>query len=205
MFTYNEKYKQTTQTEKNTASWIICSNPEDIFYVSCDERKMVQLTLNDKGINTVFSDKELAFFDGILKTDDSEYTEIELKFLARLGHYALNISKKELFSATHNYLGGCFWNDVIYSLGGFKRYIVETIISAKSDSYTFDELYYGFEDSKTAGQSLAKFETIKRFLLTEFIYKGECIVSSISKDESIVPIQKYRASTEVFKEEEFDL
>jgi len=201
--TLNEKHFQTKNSEKQYASYIICSNPSDPFYSTHDERKMVVLTLNEENANTAFSTKELNFLDSLMKVDESEHSEKEIEFLARSGHFFLEYHKQDDLPATFNYLGGEFWDDVLKSLGAFKKLTVETLISGDKNEYTYDSISYEFDNIKDSRQKTVKFTNLVKFLSNDFTYKGDKLLESFSKEEKkLFPIDKYKSVNLAFSEEE---
>jgi len=201
--TINEKHIQTKKSERNHASYIICSNPSDRFYSSHDERKMVILNLSEENINKVLSNKMLSFLDGLWRPEDEDYNEVELKFLARTGHFMLDQHKKGLYPEDFNYLGGCFWDDVINSLGAFKKLAVEMLISGESDVYSYAKIVSQFELQGNHKSNVVRLPNLVRFLTHDFTYKGEKILKAHNiKEKTLTPIDKYRSSSLAFKEDE---
>jgi hypothetical protein len=205
MVTFNEKHKQTKESEEQFASYIICSNPSDPFHTEYDERRVVQTTLTKKKLLDLMTAKERDFLDKLANIEES-LNDVQTEFLAQLGHWLLAQAKENPREAVHCYKGGTFWDDVIKSLGGFKRRAVERILARESSEYGFEELCYDWKEDKSNRQVIPHWSTFKVFL-ESFQYMDENLIESIDeKEKTFKPNEKYYPiDFEEFDDEEFDI
>lgn len=151
--TYNAKFKQTTKSERQYASYIIASNDEDPFYVTHEERKIVCVALTESNAIDFLTEEERDFIDELPKEIEADATKKDLKFLAHLGHYLLNYAKnnEDMFSPNAQYGGGAFWDDVVKSLSLMSRIAVEKALSGEFEEVSYDELLIEFDEHKSMG------------------------------------------------------
>jgi len=187
--TYQEKHIQTKESEEQYASYVICSNPSDQFYVEWDERRVVQVGLTDEKLEDMMSAKERNFLDTL--ADEESLNAKQVEFLAHLGHWLLEKAKSNHRSYIHCYKGGTFWEDVIRSLNGFNRRAVEMILNREQAEYSFEDLVFDWKDDKSNRQmtpSWAKFKAD----IESFRYMDENIIESVNnKRKTFKPIDKY--------------
>ena len=191
MVTYNEKHKQTKESEEQFASYILCSNPSDKFHVEYDERRVVQVDLTHEKMNDHFTPKERNFLDTLAMSEDKLGPK-QLEFLAHLGHYVLHKSRHNPHNYDLCYKGGTFWKDVVESLNGFNRMVVERVLNREADTYEFKELCYDWKEDKTNRQGVPSWSSFKHFIET-FQYKDKSIVGKANnKTKSFKPSDYYR-------------
>jgi hypothetical protein len=186
--TFQEKHKQTTESEEQYASYVICSNPSDRFYVLWDERRIVQVGLTNEKLDEMMDYKERNFLDTL---DDDNLSPTQIEFLAHLGHWLLMKAKTNSRSYVHCYKGGTFWNDVVNSLGGFQRRVVEMILDREQKEYSFEDIVFDWKEDKTHRQVVPHWSNFRE-TIQAFRYKDEPIVESINnKKRTFKPIEKY--------------
>jgi hypothetical protein len=193
--TYSEKYVQTTQSETNFSSFIVCSNPEDYFYEEYDDRRIVSVTLGKKNAEEYMETKYLRFFDTILDRHKDDKKAKTQQFLAKVGHYFLRKAPHVKYGDTHCYKGGHFWDDVIKSLTEYMSYIVRRITNEGEPEYEFIDLEEDYKASYQTGRAkVHQWRTVKE-ILNKFEYKGEkiieCVVGDTKEDAKIIVAPKF--------------
>lgn len=190
MVTYNEKHKQTKESEEQFASYILCSNPSDKFHVEYDERRVIQADLTKDKMNDHFTPEERNFLDTLAMSEDKLGPK-QLEFLAQLGHYILNKSRNNPFNYDLCHKGGTFWKDVVESLNGFNRMVVDRILNREAGTYDFKELCYDWKEDKTNRQSVPSWTSFKHFIET-FQYEDKSIAGKINnRAKSFKPSDYY--------------
>jgi len=150
----------------------------------------VQVELTKSELTKEMTHKQRDFLDKLADDEDSLNGK-QIEFLAQLGHWLLAESKKVKVSYTHCYKGGTFWYDVIDSLSGFNRNVVESILSLEKKEYSYADLIYYWKEEKTSAQKVPSWTSFKHFIET-FQYKGELLVESINnKDKTFIVMDKY--------------
>jgi len=193
--TRNYKGVQSTKSERQFSSYIICANPSEQFYLDHEERRVICPTLTRVNAKEKFSPLILSFLEGCVNADEEKLTPRQVKFQAQTGHYFLKYALKPQFPNGHQYGGGYFWPKVIESLPSFKRFVVETILSREKDHYGYDELIGNFEEINGGRVQICLWRTLKSFLLDNFRYGDDKICLLASANEQVIyPIDKYTKS-----------
>lgn len=185
--TLNEKHVQTTKSEVQTASYIVCSNTNDDYYEEYDERRVVQPTLTENNANESLESKELAFLSriGDAAVSGEGWNKEMLEFCAQIGHYYLNMSKDKsikLKGVDFCYKNDQFWDDVVKSFAQFKYFLVTSILSKEHTKIAYEwfcDEYYEFNGN--SHRFKLGWEKTKTFIKT-FRYKGEKLYSSIDEE-----------------------
>jgi hypothetical protein len=184
--TFNIKNVQARGSEQQTASIVVCSNEDQPFYETHDERRVVQLSLAGKGEISKYLDKKYMAFLNALGTKscttNSSFTGKEIDHLAQVGHFLLTRYYDNNLEARNGeyYLGGCFWTDVLRSLPDYTRFMVERIISGEKNEYSYIALHEEYKiDASSTGNSQRRTTLFPK--LEDMTMYGQPILSEIKK------------------------
>ena len=181
---YNEKNVQTKMSSKQHASFIICSNPADAFYVRHDERKLVCPTLSTVRMET-WATPEIFRWLEAFETTENLTSATHIEFLRQIGVALLGRFVRRNPSPAIELKGGVFWDDVRRSLTSFRRHLLDALlVTPPQEGLDFDierEEYAMI--SKGSGGKLEHWHTIKTWLEQDMSWRGHQLVGQIDEKE----------------------
>ena len=187
--TLNEKHIQTEVTEKQFASFIICSNSDKQHYVEYDERKIVSVWTTPHNMQT-WPQMAQPIFDWIkpfLEVDTNKFTPGHTEFLRQVGLALFTRLCNKSIPVSLEYHSGTFWLDVIASLPSFKRYIVEQVFSGEFDTLEYEVLKADFAADNARG-NIPHWHTLSRWLSSNFNLYGAPLTTDVdNKTKSFTP------------------
>ena len=195
--TFQEKHVQVKKTDKQFASFMICANESEEFYLEWDERKVVMPTLSNikmefwQGINQEIFD----WFKGYEKLESEELSEEHIKFLEQIGISLFARYYQKKLQRNLELKSGPFWRDVLRSLGGFRRFVIEQIFwhyGGDDQRMQYSILKAEYHDAHGKGFVESWFK-LRAWMEGGFYFYGEPLAFEYENEtQSFVPNPKLR-------------
>ena len=172
----------------NFASFIITNNLISENKLEYKDRRFSVPEMTDKPLSEVYSEEEItAFMDSL--NEESVISDI--------GWYILDHCDFG-FSVNYAWKEDRFYHLMIYGLSEWKKFIMETVQSCKSDEYTIKDLKYDYEEA-TGIRQFAGRVAIESFLAQFRDRDGDRIatVARSGNEFKVLPTTKYLPETKL--------
>ena len=200
IMSYQEKFVQTTVSEEQYASFVICSNPADPFVVHHDERKIVSPLLSEIKMQAWTTPRHFAWLKAFEKTEVRSAPHIA--FLRQIGEALLARFSRRNPPINLELKAGHFWADVSRSLPSFRRYILGQLLHGdreKGVNYELEKEEYALSH-KGFGGKVDQWPSLKHWATKDMSWYGHQLLAHVDDRKKVlyanpeIDVRKYPIS-----------
>ena len=165
---YNTKFVQTQESERQFASVVIISNNADKFYMEFDERRIVSPLMGSDKMESWATEQHYSWLRAF---EEQEIETAHLEFIRQVGRSLLTRYFQKGPTPNIQLKAGYFWSDVLDSLPSFYRYTLQKILDRTPDENEIDyeDIRANYKLEEGMG-NIPQWPTVTRWLNSGFYF-----------------------------------